>query len=68
MRDFNLIIPFDCVASLDEKENEHALKHMERVFKADIRKSNELDLYEIKKRIPRERNPCGTRTNAQICR
>jgi len=28
MRDFNLIIPADCVASTDSEENRHALEHM----------------------------------------
>ena len=44
MRDFRLIVPSDCVASTDEQENLHALQHMERVLKADIRPSSELNL------------------------
>lgn len=48
MRDFNLIIPSDCVASIEEKENEHALQHIERVLKANIKKSSQLNLDEIK--------------------
>ena len=47
MRDFNLIVPSDCVASLDADENRHALEHMRRVLKADIRPSTELNLEKI---------------------
>lgn len=44
VRDFNLLIPSDCVASMDPAENAHALKHMRRVLKADTRPSAEIDL------------------------
>jgi nicotinamidase-related amidase len=44
MRDLNLLIPADCVASLDPAENAHALEHMRRVLKADIRPSTAIDL------------------------
>jgi nicotinamidase-related amidase len=44
MRDYKLIVPSDCVVSLDEKENENALRYMKRVLEADIRNSGELDL------------------------
>lgn len=43
MRDYRLLIPSDCVASEDEKENRHSLKFMERLLHADIRPSNEID-------------------------
>ncbi|MFL6208375.1 MAG: cysteine hydrolase family protein [Pyrinomonadaceae bacterium] len=49
MRDFNLIIPRDCVASTDPEENKHALEHMERVLKADTRPSTEIDFAELKR-------------------
>lgn len=42
MRDFKLIVPSDCVASVKPKENEHALKYIERVLKADVRPSEEI--------------------------
>lgn len=48
MRDFNLFIPSDCVASSSAEENEHALELMQRVLKADIRPSAELDFDELK--------------------
>jgi nicotinamidase-related amidase len=44
MRDFQLFIPSDCVASESEAQNTHALKLMARVCKADITPSTELDL------------------------
>jgi nicotinamidase-related amidase len=54
MRDFNLVIPRDCVASNTESENEHALKLMEQVLKADTTPSEELDLEELKRAPARE--------------
>ncbi|HEX8069360.1 MAG TPA: isochorismatase family cysteine hydrolase [Pyrinomonadaceae bacterium] len=50
MRDFNLYVPEDCIASSDPRENEHALEHMRRVLKADTRPSPELDFEELKRR------------------
>ncbi|HEV8190141.1 MAG TPA: isochorismatase family cysteine hydrolase [Ktedonobacterales bacterium] len=44
LRDFHLIIPADCVASIDPDENAHALSYAARVFKADTTPSSELDL------------------------
>jgi nicotinamidase-related amidase len=44
MRDLQLVVPADCVASIDPAENEHALRYMARVLKADTRESCELDL------------------------
>jgi nicotinamidase-related amidase len=48
MRDFNLIIPRDCVAAADEKTNEATLRYMERVLKADTRASAEIDFKKLK--------------------
>jgi nicotinamidase-related amidase len=50
MRDFHLVIPADCVASLDPRENAHAIEHMGRVLKADVRPSGEVDLDALRKR------------------
>jgi nicotinamidase-related amidase len=44
LRDFRLIVPSDCVASIDPKENRHALRQMQRLLKADIRPSTKLQL------------------------
>ena len=44
MRDFNLIVPADCVASNTAEENLYALQQMERVLKADISVSSKIEL------------------------
>lgn len=56
MRDFNLIIPSDCVASSLKEANEHALELMGRVLKADTTLSTELDLEELKRKADRDGN------------
>jgi nicotinamidase-related amidase len=53
MRDFHLLVPADCVASLYPDENRHALTHMQRVLKADIRPSTALDLNALKRQAKR---------------
>jgi nicotinamidase-related amidase len=47
MRDFQLIVPQDCVASNRQEENRLALAQMEKVLKADIRPSAQLDLMQM---------------------
>ena len=54
MRDFNLVIPSDCIASNTEEENEHALKLMEQVLKADTKPSDEIDFEELKQRASQD--------------
>ena len=44
LRDLSPYVPRDCVAAVVAEENEHALRYMERVLKADTRPSTELDL------------------------
>ena len=44
MRDYYLVIPSDCVASIDPEDNRIALEQMKKVLKADITPSTELDL------------------------
>jgi nicotinamidase-related amidase len=63
MRDFNLVIPADCVASANRAENEHALELMKRVLKADTRASTELDLHELTAQASRE--PAAANPQAQ---
>jgi nicotinamidase-related amidase len=48
MRDFKLFIPSDCIVSLTEEENRYALMQMEKVLKANINASTELDLKAIR--------------------
>jgi nicotinamidase-related amidase len=50
MRDFNLVVPSDCVASNEPDENRHALEQMRKVLKADTTPSPELDLEALKRR------------------
>jgi nicotinamidase-related amidase len=42
MRDYEIVVPADCTASVEAQENEHALQYMERVLKVQIAKSDEL--------------------------
>jgi len=48
MRDFKLFVPSDCVVSEIAEENDYALKQMEKVLKADIRVSSELELEQFR--------------------
>jgi nicotinamidase-related amidase len=54
MRDFNLVIPQDCIASESEADNQHALAYMSKVLKADTRLSTDIDLKEIARQKPDE--------------
>lgn len=40
MRDFNIIVPSDCVASNTKKENDNALAQIRKVLKGDVRLSS----------------------------
>lgn len=57
MRDFNLVIPSDCVASTDPSENRYTLEKMERLMDADIRSSTELDLEALRRAAERAPEP-----------
>src|SRR5256714_7810581 len=46
MRDFHLVIPSDCVASNDPRENEYTLRKMERLLDADTRPSTGVNFEE----------------------
>ena len=48
MRDFNLVVPADCVVSIGAEENKYALKQMQKVLKADITPSTELKFDRLK--------------------
>lgn len=50
MRDFDLFVPQDCVASADPADNRHALEQMAKILKADIRPSREIDLTAINRK------------------
>lgn len=49
MRDFTLVVPSDCVASNTPEDNEHALKQMRDILKADITASTRLDLERLQR-------------------
>jgi nicotinamidase-related amidase len=49
MRDFRLLVPRDCSASESEADNGHALDHMAKVCKADIRPSTGIDFAQLQK-------------------
>jgi nicotinamidase-related amidase len=43
LRDYELIVPSDCTASIRTEDNEYALKQMQRVLKASIQSSPEIE-------------------------
>jgi hypothetical protein len=44
MRDYRIYVPADCSACVDMRDHEYALRFMQRVLKADIHASNQLEL------------------------
>jgi nicotinamidase-related amidase len=44
IRDYQLVLPSDCIVSEDMNENAMLLKYMQRVLEADIHPANELSL------------------------
>jgi nicotinamidase-related amidase len=44
MRDYDVHVPSDCVASLEDLDTRQALRYMQRVLRADLTPSTELDL------------------------
>lgn len=44
MRDYTVHVPADCVASLEDVDTRQALRYMQRVLRADVTASTELDL------------------------
>jgi nicotinamidase-related amidase len=61
MRDFHLVVPSDCVASIEPQANHLALEQMRQIFQADIRPSTELDLEALKQsaHLAYESSICG---------
>ncbi|HEX8286245.1 MAG TPA: isochorismatase family cysteine hydrolase [Pyrinomonadaceae bacterium] len=57
MRDFNLVIPADCVASTDPSENDYTLRKMADLMDADIRPSAEIDFAALKSDARRQPRP-----------
>ena len=50
MRDLEIYVPRDCVASISSAENRNALNYMARAFHADTRPSGKLDLARLSRR------------------
>ena len=50
LRDYELIVPRDCVVSQAATENARVLEYLERVLEADIRPANEIDLGRLQDR------------------
>ena len=59
MRDFEIAIPSDCISSEEAKSNQQALKLMQRVLKAKIRPSNELEFENTKITFPQSSTTSG---------
>ena len=49
MRDFNLIIPRDCVAANEKEQNDLTLEFLEKVLKADTRPSDKINFNRLQK-------------------
>lgn len=47
MRDFKLFVPADCSVSIEPEDNDYAFQQMQKVLKADIRASTELNLAQL---------------------
>ena len=52
MRDYDLLVPSDCVVSNTPERNQYALDQIREVLKADIRPSPELDLEALVRAAP----------------
>lgn len=50
LRDYFLVVPSDCTASIDPEDNAYALKQMREVLDADTTPSTELDLDTLRER------------------
>jgi nicotinamidase-related amidase len=50
MRDFHLVVPADCVVSIEPASNAHALRQMRDVLEADLTPSTELDWAALRQR------------------
>ncbi len=49
MRDYRLLVPRDCLASEEERDNRHALEHMAKTCRAEIGPSSGIDFLRLKK-------------------
>ena len=49
LRDYNVIVPEDCVAAIDAEDHREALRSMARVMKVDVCRSDDIDLDGLKR-------------------
>lgn len=49
MRDYNLVVPSDCCAAEVQSEHQAVLALMSKVLKADIRRSDQIDLVQLER-------------------
>ncbi len=52
LRDFHIVVPADCSASIDATDNEHALRQMREILHAETTPSTELDLERLRRGEP----------------
>jgi len=52
LRDFHIIVPEDCSASIESADNDHALRQMREILHADTTPSTELDLDRLRRGVP----------------
>jgi nicotinamidase-related amidase len=64
MRDYTLYVPRDCVAANTAEETNSALDEMERLLKADIRPSDEIDFKRIARAASGNRSESTERKRA----
>ena len=57
MRDFNLVVPSDCIASQDPADNDYTLRKLAGLMDADTRPSDQIDFEELQRRAAREPEP-----------
>jgi nicotinamidase-related amidase len=62
LRDYRVVVPADCTASNTPEENRQALELMQKILKADIRKSDSIRFdVEAQKKPPRGSSAAGKR-------
>lgn len=67
MRDYKLLVPRDCVASNSPEENDHAIREMQQVLKADVGPSDQIDLEALLAGHDRQQRATTTDDTAEVC-
>jgi len=57
MRDFDVVVPADCIASNTEADNNYALEQMQKFLKADIRLGAAIDLARLSRQENERKRP-----------